>query len=419
MRLMTSEPMLTKPVWTELLPLEETARETLGELQIALNELVARVPGESSRAVDLQRGLGLEKKLAWQLFKFINAPDPIPDVAHVPGEPSMKRVLSAASRRKVPRETIDRAAAAFKRFEAFVAEHGDRSDLISMAGGLGSTGVGDLQHDIKTRKSVFKGMSHIWGIKAELSIASAIFGSRSPGVQDTTGVRGDIGLQRLRRGVPLTAVVYTRNNPASGSAGASPWQGVPKPLLQSAPAQIGLHLLEEFCTQPLPQMESRVQADGAVETDLVFPPSGRSGAITLYGTQHIPGTAQGDQRVYSNGMTVRIPSERLVCEMLVPEGWSNPASVRVAVYGRRDMVHRTFERRKEDLLPQRETAVYIGTMETSPSVPGAPQHPKAVRYALEQVGWLGTRYDVYRCIVEYPVLHTMISLDVDAMPNPT
>jgi hypothetical protein len=48
-----------------------------------------------------------------------------------------------------------------------------------------------------------------------------------------------------------------------------------------------------------------------------------------------------------------------------------------------------------------------------PPLPGEPAHAGAVRHAIESSGWLGTRFDVYRSRVEYPVLFTMFSARVE------
>jgi hypothetical protein len=400
------------------IPIEAEGRRILGRLQDALVKVVNSLPGENqvARAVDLQRMLGLDKKLGWQLFKFITAEDPFSDVRYLPGEPSMRRILSAASRRRVPKPVVDAAAQAYERFENFAAAHGsDRSDLLSLTSGLAASG-GDQQHDLRIRKSVFRGLTHIWGIKTETCIRTMAFGPGAPGTQDLLGVRGDIGLQRLRRGVPLTIAMATQNHPSDEPAEDPRRDGTPPPkLVRPEQSLKGLQLLEQFSTQPLPRFEPRVQADGTIATDIVFPPSGRSGAVTLYGAQHVAATATGEQTRYSQGSLVNIPCERTVCELLVPAGWSDPATVRVAVYGRRGRVDRVFERRTADLLPQYETATYLGQMETAPPISGAPHHPEAVHSALTLVSWEGMRYDVYRCTIEYPVLHTMISLDVDAI----
>lgn len=414
-----------RPAHEPMLPLQESARAAVSLLQSCLAEVIAALPGfsPSARAVDIQRLLDLDKKLGWQLHKFLSAPNPLAELASVPGEPSMRRILVAAAQRNVSQEVTDRAAEAFKQFESLVAENAkDRFELISLTNGLAATGGtggvngSDQQRDLSVRKTAFKCMSHLWGIKADTSIRSAGFAPGDGDTQQTFAVRAEIGLQRLRHGVPLTVFATSRNRPTSGEPSLSPWQIDQGDAGAANNANLGMHLIEDLCTQPLPRMSPRVSPEGNIETEIEFPPSGRSGAVTLYGYHHVAATSAGAQARYSQGITVRIPCERLHLELLVPQGWSDPHSVRVSVYGRRDRIDRNIERRVMDILPQREIASYLGVMETAPLIPGVPQHARAVQHVLDQVNWPGARFDIYRCTVEYPLLHAMISLDVDAMP---
>lgn len=403
-------------------PIQVSARAAASLLQTTLADVTSALPGfsPSARAVDIQRLLGLDKKLGWQLHKFLSAPNPLAELASIPGEPSMRKILAAAARRSVSREITDRAAEAFEKFESLVAQHAkDRDELIALTNGLAATGNSsggsDQHHELRLRKAAFKSVSPLWGIKVETAIRTVGFAPDEGDTQQTFVVNGFIGLQRLRHGVPLTIVANSRSNPTTAGQSISPWQSEQERAGKVQPADVGMRLIEELCTRPLPTMASQVLADGNIETDIQFPPSGRSGAVTLYGMHHVRATAAGTQALYGQNFTVRVPCERLHLELLVPRGWSNPETLCVSVYGRRDQVDRTFERRDVDLLPQRETGTYLGVMEAAALMPGVPQHQRAVQFAIEQVGWPNASFDIYRCEVEYPLLHTMISLHIGAL----
>jgi hypothetical protein len=402
-----------------MLPFEREARDRLEELQGALGDVVAKLPDSVGRAVELQRSLGLDNRLGWKLYRFVTTSDPLVEIPNIPGEPSMRRILSAASKRGVPKTVTERAAAAFERFEEFVADHGgDRDEIISLANGLSPAGGNDQQHELKVRKSAFKSLSHLWGIKAETTVLSAVVhgGSSADPVLDHLVVRGYIGLQRLRHGVPLTFGIGVLNHPKKGTGSATDARDIgapPSPL--SKEGAIGeLHLLKEFSSHPLPQMRQRPEVNGRVDTDVVFPPSGRAGAVTLYTSQFAAGATDNNQSMYSLGALISIPSQTLVAEILVPQGWTDPSTLRVAMYGRRSAVERVGDRRPEDLLPQHETPRYIGVMDTSPDIPGVPHHSEAVRHEIVRLGWQDTRFDVYRCAIEFPLMHSMIWMVVEA-----
>lgn len=396
-------------------PFEGAVEQTTKELQRALQDLVARLPGPSHRAVDIQRGLGVDKKLGWQLFRVVRAPQPLQEIVNVPSRWSMERLTAAAGKRGVPGVVIERVARAFEKFEAFVAAHGeDRSSLVSLINGISAQG--DQQHELRVRRDLFRGLSHLWGIKAAAAVRTFVNYAR-PGDEsllDTTMIAGTVGIQRLRRGVPLSLILNTQNDPAAAEA--------PKrdeaPASESVPTKRrygGLELVPEFTSRPAPKLvpHEATTREGYRETEIVFPPSGRADGVTLYTSQFTAATGEGDQSSFSSNIFVTIPAELLVTEVLVPEGLSDPETVRASVYGRRTDPAKGFDRRPIDLLPQRETPMYLGTVESVPAVPGIPQHPDAVRHVLEPLGWHKARFDLYRCSVRYPALHTIIRLAVD------
>ncbi len=174
---------MIQPVRVEAPSFEEVASAVLTTLQVALVEVVRELPGKNARAVDLQRTLGLDRKLGWQLFTFVVAPQPLSEILSVPGGPSMRRILATASKSHVSRTTVNRAAQAYERFEALVADHGgDRAELVSLISGLvpGS----DQHHESKIRKGLFRGLAHVWGMQASQITRTAII---HPSVPATGG----------------------------------------------------------------------------------------------------------------------------------------------------------------------------------------------------------------------------------------
>jgi hypothetical protein len=327
----------------------------------------------------------------------------------------MERLIGAASRQGVPQAVVERLGGAFERFEVFVTEHGgDRSGLVSLISGI--TAESDEQHELKVRRDVFKGVSHLWGIRAAAAVRTYVNHPRAgaPSLLDSTMIAGTVGIQRLRHGVPLSLFLNTQNDPASAERPRNDQEPASEPV----PVQRqygGLELVPEFTSRPAPKLVPHTQPtrEGYRETEIVFPPSGRAGAVTLYTSQLTAATGEGEQANFSSNIFISIPAELLVAEVLVPEGLSDPETVRAAVYGRRTDPARGFERRPMDLLPQRETPTYLGAVDVVPAVPGIPQHPDAVRHVLERLGWQGTRFDLYRCAVRYPTLHTIVRLAID------
>lgn len=392
---------------------EETAAKVLGEVQGACAALLDAVPGAMHRAVDLEKSLRLDKKLAWQVFKLAQADQPLAEAVNVPARSSVQRLLTAARKRRVPAAVVERLAAAFESFEEFAVAHGgDRTGLLSLVSGIAPDGT--EQVELKVRKSLFRGNAHVWGMQVGMVTRTFIVYQR-PGAEavfDGVLVSGYVGMQRLRPGARVAQSEWV----GFGNDPAKPLAGSPDPAdrAMAEPGQgatQGLEILEDYSTQPLPEFR-RV---GDIETEIVFPAPGRAGAVTLYTSRYSPGGAQGEQSRFALSPLVSSPIETLVVEVLVPEGLSDPGTASVAVYGRRGAVERTHERRALDLLPQRESVTYLGAREAVPPIPEAARHSDAVRQVLDKLGWLGTKFDVYRCRVQYPVLHTLVCLDVDAV----
>jgi hypothetical protein len=162
-------------------------------------------------------------------------------------------------------------------------------------------------------------------------------------------------------------------------------------------------------------MRPRPSGLGGVETEMVLATSGKTGAVTLYSSVLMEDTGEGEHGVYFGKTVVVVPTESIVVEMLIPSGWTDPGTARVAVYARRDLPEHVYELRPADLLPQRETFDYLGATHRPPAVEGAPRHAEAVRHVLAGLGWDRTLFDVYRCRVRYPVLHSMLFYGVDAV----
>ena len=101
--------------------------------------------------------------------------------------------------------------------------------------------------------------------------------------------------------------------------------------------------------------------------------------------------------------------------LLVPRGASNPASVRVGTYGNASNVDSAMSCASELLMPTRETGVHLGASLDSLQSPEVARCPQLMRHVLNQNGWASIEFDLYRCRVRYPILHTAISLTVAPM----
>jgi hypothetical protein len=333
------------------------------------------------------------------------------EIGNVPSAASVRMLVSAARKRGVPVRVLERVSSAFDAFEKFArTQADDRASLVTLVSGSAAS-PGDA-HALSARKAAFRGNAHIWGAKVELMVRTALFFPQAGPAprEDLAMVLGDIGLQRLRESEPLNMVRWFRTGDSPGDQPGVPWPGQGA----TAPAgDRGVTLLPEFSSRPLPRMVARESVLGGVETELVIP-AGRPGAVTIYSEQYRENARPDHPSFYDLRLFVTIPVECVVLEMMVPAGLTDPSTARAVVYGRRAHPEHVYDERTTDLLPQRESAMYLGALEHVAPLPGADRHADAVRHVLGAHGRLGTRFDSYRCRVQYPVLHTLLVLRVDA-----
>jgi hypothetical protein len=174
-------------------------------------------------------------------------------------------------------------------------------------------------------------------------------------------------------------------------------------------------LLREYCSASLPDITHVPGTAGVVDTEMLVPAAGRAAAVTLYLTHTSPVVANARKSGAGAGMFISVPAAEVINEMLVPVGDTSPPTARVAVFGRRHHPERVFEERAIDLLPQRENALYLGRMTNSPPIDVAPRHQEVVRHVLEKLGLQGQQFDVYRCRVQFPQMHTLVVMRVDGV----
>ncbi|MBL8999640.1 MAG: hypothetical protein JNK25_00725 [Phycisphaerae bacterium] len=389
---------------------EEAAKDVMINLQASMKELITALPGTIRRAVDLERALGLEKKLAWQAFRLSRGTG-VGELVNIPSLASAARLSEAALARGVPSVVVEQVSAAFERFESLVADHcGDRACLLSMVSGLGYERRD--RTEVRVRRAHFRSSAHLWGVQARAQVRTLIYLPDGPNGKTLEAilVSGNVGLQGMRRGEPVTISSWlsSLHKPGLGEAGHADDLGGAGP----GPTP-GFELLTPFCSETLPEMRHVPVRSGVMETEMVIPSAGRVGALTLYLSQRSATEGDARERGAGGGMFVSVPVEEIMIELLVPAGLTEPATARVAVYGRRHHPERVFEERRVDLLAQRESVSTFGPNDRAPGVECSPRHQEAVRFVLAKYGLTGTCFDVYRCRVKFPVLHTLVVIRVD------
>jgi hypothetical protein len=62
--------------------------------------------------------------------------------------------------------------------------------------------------------------------------------------------------------------------------------------------------------------------------------------------------------------------------------------------------------------------VYLGRGTDVMDTPEAPRHGEMMGYALGRLGWDAGKFEVYRCLIEYPVMPSSVVVQFDLVDPP-
>src|SRR5262249_29479293 len=134
-----------------------------------------------------------------------------------------------------------------------------------------------------------------------------------------------------------------------------------------------------------------------------------------YFVRHTARAASDDTTPWWGGTsTCRVPTEVALYDLMLPAGWSDPSTATVAVYGHLQDVQRAARRDRADRLPVSAALVHLGQDLDRFQTPLVPRCPEMIREMVRRMGWGDTRFDLFRCVIRYPVLHAGVATRVDA-----
>lgn len=370
------------------------------------------------RAADLQRNLGVDKVLGWQIFRVWSAPDPLQAAPFVPTPGPLARALKAGAERGVPSGVIDDVAAACGDFESLVERHaGDRGSFESMIAGLGHAGGPSA---IRDRRAAFRASSRLWGVLAHAQVSCMIVApGERPGHEDSALVTGYVGVQQLRPGVRFRVSSRSRliHEPTAAGPTALPARETPSDAEPWCDQAGDLGLISDYCTRPLPSFVTRKTEGGVFETNLEFNGVGRAAALTYFMRRVVRSWSSSGAPSYHNSVISRAPTEVLIVDQLLPVGWTDPASAHVGVYGDLANLERGWDRNEADRLPISETNTHLGNSIERLHTPDFPRYTEMIRAVLRDLAMEKVRFDVYRCRVQYPVLHACVAAGATVVPR--
>jgi hypothetical protein len=412
--------MARDPVTEKKSTFEAEARAVLAQLRAALLELLAALPGRVVKTADLRRVLSIDHKLSWKVMKLATTANPLAAGVHVPTPVAFKTLLHAAARRRAPAKLIKAVAHAAEAFEELVTVHaGDRTTFDSMVSVYSDDeGAISLTH----RRTAFRVNSLIWGVQAGTQLKCGIVRpGDDPSRLDVATLNGFLHLRQLRPSARLV-ISRVRNTDDDGNV----LHGFGREALDPrGEAPHGLALLQDFCSQPLPEFRA-VEADaGFTYGELIGAGVGNTGAITCIEgnvARSVIARYRGEHsRANQLCAGVHVPCETLVLDLLVQDGTYGTGVVKpeVAVYGEQSGGP-PYPARSQgcDALPLGEAVKYLGMGPAVLHLPDVPRYEQMARYVFDRLQWDGEQFHVYRCRMAYPILPTTVVMRFDLPEAP-
>jgi hypothetical protein len=117
---------------------------------------------------------------------------------------------------------------------------------------------------------------------------------------------------------------------------------------------------------------------------------------------------------------VRTPCEWLLMDLLVRNDLVDRPRFRTAVFSGHEfeLPNPNASQRLDHLFPAQELGVHIGCGPTVTYSPHVPRIVDMVRFVFDRLGWEGSRFDVYRCCLSYPVMPSMLRVRSDMPERP-
>lgn len=393
------------------------AVQVLADLRSACSGLIAALSHGSGvpihRATDLQRALNIRTTIAWQLFRIATSTDPMDEVEAVPGPVAVRRVIEAARVKGVPEQRLEQLAESILAFDRLVQTHaGSRRAFNSMIASLGSDA--DEAIGLSSRRAAFHANSHVWGLRARACLwSTTYFPGKSPDHISAASIRGPIGVSRLRSNAPYIVSGYVAFERDEQDASQ------PEPLgSPNDPESPDPRLLLPYCTRPLPEISSSLTDDRFVVTEMPPGPVGNCGASTILladVTRNSRWKEPAEKPYIVNSMGVATPFEVLVVDTMFHHGMFGRLTPRPRVFGRHSfpLGMKPHLYRDSDTLPVAVHAAYLGRGPSAIESPDIPRYVEMYADLCQKLNLNPDDFDVYRCRVEYPILHAHVGVWID------
>jgi hypothetical protein len=375
------------------------SRQAFTRLQDAVRGVLAVSAVNGQRPTDLAKTLDLDYALAWQIHTLASQSDMEVSARVVPKAGAMERFLKAAET-FVPSATAASARDAYSAFETTVEQlAGDRDTFDAIVTLQRPQDASGLR---RIRRAAYKANTAVWGVMCRCGVSAFVLHETKTGEQHAISIRGRVGFQRLYPGAMTSIAASSRFYNTTALA-----EGEQRKT-KIAPCE----LIEEACTKPLPTINRFMGKDGTDSEQLTIAGISKLAESTFF-WRNIGRDLPSDMSKppHRLGTTCVVPTEHMILDFLIPSKWlkkpvarvwTTPDSTRLPTPDPEGAFHLPFEGAVKHL------GRSIGSLHT----PTAPMYAEVVRSQLAELGWLDEMYEIFRCEVQYPILHTTTQVTI-------
>lgn len=390
------------------------ATSAMSGLARTLSELIAALPCERKRPVDVERALQIDASLAWQMVQIATAENPLAASMHVPGGAAMNRVLRAAQERGVSDSVVNAVRDAYHGFEGVVACYcNDRPSFDTMVYDL--HGQDDRKSMLRHKRAAYRANMHLWGVHAGTVVNCVVYNIDAKGWLECAHLRLYVGVKRLRPNIPypLKLTAWRSVEQKDGTWAITPVKER-EPIEPGDMLAGGTSLMPSFCSDPPPEIRIRRLSLDVHGADIIGETIGNSSASTCVVGDVLrriaPWPIPGDDQLGSR-LWIEAPAEAAICDLLVPIGLSDRQAPTVSAYRYASGSEGVTHSRDHEALTVSEDAHYAGVGPAAVRMAEYPLYPRLIESVCERLGWNAESYDVYRCRVRFPVLHSGIEMN--------
>jgi hypothetical protein len=383
------------------------------QLKAAFIELYVDVGMDPQKPQDVSRSLRVNKTLTWSVSRLIAAPDHIAAVAHIPGETSLEKVITATARRGADPSIVARARQAVADFRRMVQAHtGDRPTLDLIVDSATSTKRRGDKLEL-ARKLAFRGNSGLYGVQARtrLKLAMVAPSPHHPDELDMVDLCGYVDFRRIRPNVrwPLFAV-RSWADAAPRLDQPDQWQPIEPPADPADHSRI----IHSATRGTAPNVQPIKTAEG-LDFMLGHGPVGNEGAFDCFMGEYlrraVPRYRQRDSDVGEFGAAITAPSEHLVFDLIVHNDLAELLNASVLVFGR---IFPTGQHTggPDDpcLIPIQQTLSPLPGSPTLVATSLVPGYPRLYSTVLNRLGWSPADFTGTRLVMKYPPLGSNVIL---------